>query len=224
VWNHLNPCAHDLRVSVNVAEQQLLDPTFAEQVTAILDWAGLPPAQLTLEITEGIIASHLGDLEVLHRLRALGVTFAIDDFGTGQSSLATIRKLDMVSVLKIDKGFVSGLHRGTTDGAIVEAVVSMAGALGLRTVAEGVEDSTQLQILQDLGVDMLQGYLFNQPLAAQHIQPGDWLQPVGIEVPRRDGVPGLQISRSLMEERRSRSAPRPLRPATARGPGTSGPA
>jgi diguanylate cyclase (GGDEF)-like protein len=218
VWNHLSARADELTISVNVAEQQLRDPSFAQQVAATLDWAGLPPEQLTLEITEGIVAANLTDLRVLKNLAELGVTLAIDDFGTGQSSLALLRQLDMVSILKIDREFVNGLRRGVADSAIVEAIVSMAAALELTVVAEGVEDRRQLAQLRRLGVDLIQGYLFNHPLPANDIRPGAWVTD---QASVRQGLDALEVSRSLLEERRSRSAPRPLRRAPVRGPGRS---
>jgi diguanylate cyclase (GGDEF)-like protein len=220
VWNHLSRRAHDMTISVNIAEQQLLDPTFVGQVVDVLEWSGLPPRQLNLEITEGVIASHLRDLDALRDLHHMGVSFAIDDFGTGHSSLSVLRQLDLISILKIDKAFVDGLQRGAAGTAIIDAVVSMARALGLRVVAEGVEQDWQLGLLRQLGVPYIQGYLFNRPMAADSIRPGVWIDrrvaPVG-----RYGLPPLEISRSLMRAPRSRSTPRPLRPRPVPDLGTS---
>ncbi len=204
VWNHQNPGARNVRIGVNVAEQQLLDNTFPFLVSEVLSWSGLPPSQLTLEITEDVIVDHLDGLNVLRELRALGVRLAIDDFGTGQSSLSYIKQFDMVESLKIDKSFVHDMRNGAVNTAIIDAIVSMATALGLTVVAEGVETPEQARQLMELGVDIQQGYLFNPPVPSDKINPAAWFrneagqaqhapQPAG--PPPSLTVPGVQRSR-----------------------------
>lgn len=207
VWNHQNPGARNVRIGVNVAEQQLLDNTFPFLVSEVLSWSGLPPSQLTLEITEDVIVDHLDGLNVLRELRALGVRLAIDDFGTGQSSLSYIKQFDMVESLKIDKSFVHDMRNGAVNTAIIDAIVSMATALGLTVVAEGVETPEQARQLMQLGVDIQQGYLFNPPVPADKINPAAWFrngeaeaapQPVAAQAgspPPSLIVPGVQRSR-----------------------------
>ena len=104
-------------------------------------------------------------LSVLNRLRSLGVQIAVDDFGTGNSSLVYLRRLP-VDVLKIDKAFVRGIGSDRTDETIAGTVVSLAHALGVRAVAEGVERSEQARTLATLGCDLGQGYLWTRPLPA----------------------------------------------------------
>ncbi len=195
IWNHGLLSARQAKVGVNVAERQLIDPQFVAKVERVLNWAALPPWLLTLEITEDVIMEHLdSSLSVLRDLKRLGVNLAIDDFGTGRSSLSYVRRLDMVDVLKIDKSFVNGLGQDSVDEAIVQAIVAMANALGLEMVAEGVETETQFEILQELGVQRVQGFLFHRPLPAadlefelrnnqQLVPPPAALEPAPVELP-----------------------------------------
>ena len=167
VWAHMEPGAHHLSVAVNVAERQLVDPRFPERVEEALEWAAVPPEELTLEITEDLMIDHLDDsLSVLRRLGAIGVSLVIDDFGTGRSSLSYVKRLDMIEGIKIDRSFVTGIPDGRVDLAIVEAIVAMAEALELDIVAEGVENVEQAEALSDLGIHRMQGYLFDRPTPA----------------------------------------------------------
>ncbi len=174
VWNHISPAAKRIKMSVNLAEQQLVDTGLPKRVAEIVGWAGLDPEQLVLEITEDVIVDHLGGLNTLRELRALGIALSIDDFGTGQSSLGYVKQFDMVTTLKIDKRFVHDMRSGEADRAIIEAVVAMAKALDMRVVAEGVEYEDQLTELQALGVNLMQGYLFTSPIGADLIDPSIW--------------------------------------------------
>jgi len=154
---------HALRMSVNVAAGQLVDPDFHRFVGRVLADTGLSPAQLCLEITESSLmrqAAH--GAEHLAGLKRLGVALSIDDFGTGYSSLSYLHHLP-VDELKIDRSFISGLGRDPRDRHLVEAIVGMAHALGLEVLAEGVESEQQLQTLAALGCTRAQGYLFSRP-------------------------------------------------------------
>lgn len=171
VWNHVSPTARNVRMSVNLAEQQLVDAGLPARIAEVLRWAGIKPDQLVLEITEDVIVDHLDGLDMLREIRDLGVELSIDDFGTGQSSLGYVKQFDMVSNLKIDQRFVRDMRSGEADRAIIKAVVAMAKALDMRVVAEGVEFADQLQQLEELGVGLMQGYLFNAPLGPELIDP-----------------------------------------------------
>jgi diguanylate cyclase (GGDEF)-like protein len=154
---------HPLRMSVNVAAGQLVDPDFHEFVGRVLAETGLSPAQLCVEITESSLmrqAAH--GAEHLAGLKRLGVALSIDDFGTGYSSLSYLHHLP-VDELKIDRSFIAGLGRDRRDRHLVEAIVGMARALGLEVLAEGVETEQQLQTLVSLGCTRAQGYLFSRP-------------------------------------------------------------
>ncbi|MGH1490647.1 MAG: putative bifunctional diguanylate cyclase/phosphodiesterase [Acidimicrobiales bacterium] len=156
-----------ISVAVNIAERQLLDLTLVDTVTRVLATTGLPPAQLELEITEELIMERIDrSLIVLRQLDLLGVCLAIDDFGTSQASLSQLKKLAMVSTLKIDRLFVEGIASDEVDRKIVAAIVALANSVGMTVVAEGVETSAQARILGELGVDYLQGFLFARPGSA----------------------------------------------------------
>jgi diguanylate cyclase (GGDEF)-like protein len=165
-WQRLRP---GLGVSVNFSAGQFVRTDLMDTVTRALVTAGLPPATLTLELTE---TSLLDDAETtvsrLAALAALGVRVAIDDFGTGYSSLAYLRRLPVTSI-KVDKVFVDEL--GSDDGAaaLVRAILALADTFGLHTIAEGVETERQREVLAALGCRSAQGFLFAEPLTAEAV-------------------------------------------------------
>jgi diguanylate cyclase (GGDEF)-like protein len=157
---------HPLRISVNVAVDELHQDDFPDAVARVLSETGLAPRQLCLEITESsLMRATAQGSSALDRLRKLGVHLAIDDFGTGYSSLSYLHELP-VDELKIDRSFIGRLDRDTRDKHLVEAIIRMADALGLAVVAEGVETDQQLQFLTSLGCALAQGYLFAAPQPA----------------------------------------------------------
>jgi len=166
----------DIWVAVNISSRQLLSPTLVDEVERALQESGVPATALQLEITESVVMNDLEPvLDVLARLRQIGVSLAVDDFGTGYSSLAYLKRLP-VTTLKVDRAFVSGL--GGIDDAfdrpIVDAIIRMAQSLGLEVIAEGVETQGQLDALGDLGGQFAQGFLWARPM-----RPEDavrWLQ------------------------------------------------
>jgi diguanylate cyclase (GGDEF)-like protein len=156
----------DLGVTVNVTVLDLLDPTFATRVEAMLREAGFPPSALTIEITEGAFAQEPARVRrTLETLRALGVQIAIDDFGTGYSSLSYLKELP-VDLLKIDRSFISDLPGSEASAAIVAAAIELSHRLGLAVVAEGVESAEQYEFLEELGCDLIQGFVVSKPVSA----------------------------------------------------------
>jgi len=154
-------------VSVNVSPRQLADPGLVDCVLESLEAAGLDPSLLSLEITESaLVGDAESTLEVLRRLKELGVRIELDDFGTGYSSLTYLRRFP-IDAVKIDRSFVSGLVTSPEDSAIVGAVISMGRSLGLHVIAEGVETSAQAEQLAALGCALAQGFLFARPMDAQ---------------------------------------------------------
>ncbi len=154
------------RIAVNVSAIQLRGRNFVDEVRAALDGGTGEAGGLDLEITESLLMENIDEsLEKLRALRDLGVRLALDDFGTGYSSLAYLSRLP-IDTLKIDRVFVHGVAENTEDTTIVSAIVSLARTLGLKTVAEGVENETQAQLLRLLRCDQMQGYLFSRPLSA----------------------------------------------------------
>ncbi|WP_158257154.1 sensor domain-containing phosphodiesterase [Kineococcus xinjiangensis] len=169
-WRASHPVARGLTMWVNVSPHQLADPGFVETVAVALAGAGLPGAALGLEITEtAVMADPAGARATLAKLRRAGVRIAIDDFGTGYSSLAILKALP-VDVVKVDRSFVSGLGEDPSDTRLVAAIVSMAHALNLSVVAEGVEEERQHTVLQDLGCETSQGWLFGRPVPAAQVE------------------------------------------------------
>jgi EAL domain-containing protein (putative c-di-GMP-specific phosphodiesterase class I) len=156
-------------VSVNLSPRQFQQKNLVAQVARALREAGLAPAWLKLEITEGVIMQDVeATIKTLWQLKELGVQLAIDDFGTGYSSLSYLQRFPL-DILKIDQSFVETLGVDSRGDTIVSAVIDLAHALGLRVVAEGVETAQQLQILRSLGCDLAQGFLFSRPLPAAQI-------------------------------------------------------
>jgi diguanylate cyclase (GGDEF)-like protein len=154
----------DLKISVNVSPTQLSSGDLVETVVHVLAETGLTAERLALEFTERIFIDESDrTLSTLHKLKQLGVQIALDDFGTGYSSLSYLRSFPF-DTLKIDRSFIKDLGTGTSSNVIVQATILIAGGLGIRTVAEGVETKTQHEILKALGCDELQGYLFSPPV------------------------------------------------------------
>ena len=165
-WQQTMPAAHGLRMNVNLSARQFQHAGLLEDVTAAVRDAGISPSSLTLEITESMLMDDVDTaVDVLHALRRLGVHLAIDDFGTGYSSLSYLQRLP-VDTIKIDRAFVEHVDTNPDNLALAEAVVNMGRALGLRTVAEGIETTAQRDTLLRLGCEHGQGYLFGRPLDA----------------------------------------------------------
>lgn len=154
-------------VAVNASARQLRDGLLLTQVQRALQQHPVSADRLEVEITEySLVEHHDSALRALTGLRQLGTRVAIDDFGTGLSSLGRLRRLP-VDKLKIDRSFVRELPGNGGDAAIVRAIVSMAAALGLRVVAEGIETRAQYEFLHEAGVDLGQGYALGRPMAAE---------------------------------------------------------
>lgn len=157
----------DLSISVNLSPLSLHNRELALLIEALLEKWRVPPSLLVLEITESAIISHMMRAsEILRRLHQLGVGISIDDFGTGYTSLAYLRKLP-VSELKIDKSFVTNMCRANDDAVIVRTIIELARNLGLKTVAEGVEERETWHALSRMGCEIAQGYYMSRPVEAE---------------------------------------------------------
>ena len=162
--------APPIRVSVNIAGPQITRGNIVETVARVLDETGLEAAALELEVTETFVMDRIDQaVDVLSRLRQLGVRIAIDDFGTGHSSLATLKRLP-ADTLKIDRAFVSDIPQDENDMAIARAILAMGRQLRLNTVAEGVETDAQRDFLRDEGCDLFQGFFFARPLPPDAVE------------------------------------------------------
>jgi diguanylate cyclase (GGDEF)-like protein len=154
-----------LRIAVNLSPRQFSEPNLVASIAEVLRHTGLPPSCLEIELTEGLFMHDVAlAVELLHKLKALGLALSIDDFGTGYSSFSYLRKFP-IDVLKIDRSFVSDIVEGD-EAAIVVSIIALAHNLKLRVIAEGVETASQLDYLRRNGCDEIQGYYFSPPVPA----------------------------------------------------------
>jgi diguanylate cyclase (GGDEF)-like protein len=166
-WHELG---HPLNISVNVSARQLERPQLVAEVRTALRNSGLDPATLTLEITETVLMRRPENTALLlAELKALGVRIAVDDFGTGYSSLAYLRQFPVDS-LKIDRTFITSLALSSEAHALAHTLIALGKALGLQTLAEGVEQRSQVRALQREGCDLAQGFLFARPLTPDALE------------------------------------------------------
>ncbi len=156
---------HPYSIAVNVAPQQLVQPSFIEDVMDILMESGLDSARLELEITEAsIIDDQAHTLKVMHKLKALGIRIAMDDFGTGYSSLAMLQTFPFDKI-KIDRSFVQDVHKDAQRAAIVRSTLLLGAALQIPVLAEGVEVEDELSFLKNERCTSVQGYYFGRPMS-----------------------------------------------------------
>jgi diguanylate cyclase (GGDEF)-like protein len=164
-WDEI-PGGEALSVSVNLSGRQLQTSELPSVVPHALLEAGLAPGRLTLEMTESVLIDRSDEmLALLHELRRIGVRLAIDDFGTGYSSLSYLHRFP-VDIVKVDRSFVESLTGEADEISLAESIIRIGQGLRVTTVAEGIEDTTQLEALQRLGCDHGQGYYFARPMSA----------------------------------------------------------
>ena len=186
-----------LLLSVNVSPLQLQRPDIVDEIEEILAETSFDPADLVLEVTEtAMFRDTTTTIARLQAIRALGVRIAVDDFGTGYSSLGYLRRFP-VDILKIARDFVVSGEADPDTWAFAHAIVALGQTLGLRIVAEGIEEPAQLERLRDLGCEFGQGFLFARPVSAEHLA-------------RLLGVPGTAATEPLVDERLDRPAARPV--------------
>ncbi|NJB67958.1 diguanylate cyclase (GGDEF)-like protein/PAS domain S-box-containing protein [Desulfobaculum xiamenense] len=163
-WQKAYPHRNDLVMSVNISSKQFAQPSLVDQITCIIEETGIVPSSLKLEITESAVMENAESaLVMLRRLKALGIQLSIDDFGTGYSSLAYLQRFP-VDTLKVDRSFIADMCSGTQNTEIVRAVLVLARTLGLDVIAEGVEESDQINALRGLDCEYVQGFFFSCPL------------------------------------------------------------
>ena len=156
-------------IAVNLSPVQFRGTKLLETVTSALTQSQLPAARLELEITEGALLDNTdGVLNVLNGLRDLGTAISMDDFGTGYSSLGYLQKFPF-NKIKIDQCFIYDIDAHADRRAIIRAVTSLADALGMRTIAEGVETEAELSCIRDGGCNEVQGYLTGRPMSAEAV-------------------------------------------------------
>lgn len=156
-----------VHMAVNLSAVNLSDPSIVDMFLAACDQHRIRPQQLEIELTESALAADMDTVHtILGRLKANGFSIALDDFGTGYSSLTYLHDF-AIDVVKIDRKFVDGVEAGGSKATICKAIIALAGSLGIKSVAEGVETLAQCQQLKDMGCDELQGYLLGRPMPAE---------------------------------------------------------
>jgi EAL domain-containing protein (putative c-di-GMP-specific phosphodiesterase class I) len=153
-----------VRMAVNLSAAQFSQADLADHVARTVAACGISPGVLHVEITESVILEHAEPAQsILARLRDLGVGLCMDDFGTGYSSLGYLHRFP-IDALKIDRSFVMRMVEEPRNAKLVQAIVALAGNLGVRVVAEGIDSPSQLALLRELGCDFGQGFLFSRPV------------------------------------------------------------
>jgi diguanylate cyclase (GGDEF)-like protein len=175
----------NLTVAVNLSPLQIRDPKMVDLVAAVMRENGIAPSRIILEVTESVwIDDPLTTQQSLEALRTLGVSVALDDFGTGYSSLSYLQKFPF-NLLKIDRAFVASLGTSGNAGAIIQSIVTLGHALGMKVLAEGVETDEQRVLLRLAGCDEMQGFLFSKPRPAEAIDKLVTKADSGRAVPRQ---------------------------------------
>lgn len=169
-WQSCGSDGRPFAISVNLSVREFAQPDLVKTVASILEETGLPPKALRIEITESaIIGQKHPAIETVEQLRALGVEIHLDDFGTGYSALSYLHRLPLDAV-KVDRAFISSIDQEERPLHVVKAIISLAHAIGLVVVAEGVTNHRQLELLRGMGCDLAQGFIFSRPCNPEEMQ------------------------------------------------------
>lgn len=169
-WQQAGMVTQTFYLSINISPRQFRQADFVEKFLAVVGDKGVTPGSITIEITESVVMSDIGDaVDKIRKLKESGIAFAIDDFGTGYSSLAYLQRLPL-DVLKVDRTFVQNVAGDKDSRAIVESILSMAGHLDLKVVAEGIETEQEYEYFKARGVGCFQGYLLSGAISAQDFE------------------------------------------------------
>jgi EAL domain-containing protein (putative c-di-GMP-specific phosphodiesterase class I) len=156
-------------MAINISPVQLRDPSFADDLLAIVQRHGLSPSQFELELTEGILVNNPTIAKrKLALLKSFGFVLSLDDFGTGFSSIGYLRQFPF-DLLKVDRSFVRDLGLNTTANALVQSLVSLGDAMDLSVIAEGIENEDQLKLLRLVQCEFVQGFLISRPMPAEEL-------------------------------------------------------
>ncbi len=191
IWQKISPEYRNLMVSVNISGKHLSNENLIYDVESALESSGIEPSTLILEMTESTAmdnAEHT--INILNRLKQLGVRLSIDDFGTGYSSLSYLHRLPFDS-LKIDRSFVKNVGEHGENSGILQTIISLAKNLKMRVIAEGIETEPQLAVLQNLGCDYGQGYLLSKPKGKDETEQQLYAHPQWIP-----GGPNVELNES----------------------------
>ncbi|MEZ0096121.1 aminotransferase class I/II-fold pyridoxal phosphate-dependent enzyme [Streptacidiphilus sp. EB129] len=224
-WQHAVPRPVPLDINVNVSARQFRDPRFVDAVRHVLDESGLAPGSLVLELTETVLMRQSDQVRTdMRTLKDLGVRIAIDDFGTGFSSLGYLRDYP-IDLLKVDKSFVDGILVDEQQVALVEGIIRIARTLGMKVIAEGIEEPGQQARLADMGCEFGQGFLFSPPVGADVgeqllRQEGEIRRPKAAAAPRHrmtgpEAAAGLDDAPAKGPQQSRRGPITPPPPSTA---------
>jgi diguanylate cyclase (GGDEF)-like protein len=164
----------ELTIAINVSPLQFRQPKFADRLNGIIANAGIDPSQLVVEVTESAVMDNVDDaVEILNRIKSLGVKVALDDFGTGYSSLSSLSSLPL-DKLKVDQSFVRRIERDKASRTVTEAIIALGHSLKLEVVGEGIESEDVLRYLRTHGCNQAQGFWFSQPLPPEEFAERYW--------------------------------------------------
>lgn len=179
-------CCSNVLLSVNISAVQLMEPSFVQMVQSVLKELDFNPGRLELEVTESVFISASADAaKLLRKLKDMGIRIALDDFGTGYSSLSYLQNLP-VDILKLDKSFINTLNEPASKKQIVEDIIRLAHQMGMKVIAEGVENQIQLDYLQANGCDYIQGFLWGRPICKKDLDMNFF--PQILSEPNLDGT------------------------------------
>ncbi|MDT8376455.1 MAG: EAL domain-containing protein, partial [Mariprofundaceae bacterium] len=172
---------HRINIAINLSARSLMEPDLIASIRASLSKHRVSPGDFTLEITESALMGQPDmALRIIHELKAMGFLLALDDYGTGYTSLSYLKDMP-VDELKIDQSFIFNCLKSDRDCAIVESTISLVGKLGLKVVAEGIENREVWNRLQEMGCDKGQGYFIARPMPpeefSQWLENSEWSQP-----------------------------------------------
>lgn len=161
---------HDITLSINISALQFKNKDFVKTLVHVLKKYNMDPKMIELEITESVFIDDMDDvIAKMNILREYGIRFSMDDFGTGFSSLSYLRRLP-IDTLKIDKSFIDSVVTDNPTRTIAETIIDMGKKLGFHTIAEGVEDEVQFDLLKDIGCDNIQGFYMGKPMVSEKIE------------------------------------------------------
>lgn len=163
-WLDINP---NFNLAINVSAKQFDNRNFSDELQRLLEESNIPPRNLEIEITEGVLISHTSNANtILEELRQMGISISLDDFGTGYSSLSYLKQFP-IDRIKIDRSFVSDITKNNENSIICETIIKLAHKLKMQVTAEGIEDKSQLELLEHLQCNEGQGYYFSKPINSQ---------------------------------------------------------
>jgi diguanylate cyclase (GGDEF)-like protein/PAS domain S-box-containing protein len=176
-WNDL--CGEEITIAINISAKQFQQPTLVSTIQKAIQTFQINPSLLEIEITEGVMQDTAETAPILKSLKELGISIAIDDFGTGYSSLNYLKSFP-IDVLKVDQSFVRGIHNNEKDAAITTTIIHLANSLGMKVIAEGIEEEAQAKFLLNTNCHKGQGYFYSKPLSKMDIEQTIFNRPTNL--------------------------------------------